>query len=239
MKILTLNNRSFDLNELPEEVDEDTRFSVLDNSNPNDPDFFFMPLIFLESFNSPAILLRIGGYEVQMPLDWCMVVGDREGPIGDFADYILGAYKKVDEYSGMLYGQPYLDQLKTKTIWSSSIKPSIAIETFKQFSPKEIVEFSHAIQIAYFVDGKDLRDEEVYKELIKQYGINEAEFIGKLNSEEMRKQTNDWFQTIANWGVTGYPMVILVRNNKYYAITKGFTDLETLKKTAASVVEQH
>jgi hypothetical protein len=78
MKILTLNNRSFDLNELPEEVDEDTRFSVLDNSNPNDPDFFFMPLIFLESFNSPAIVLNIGGYEIQMPLDWCMVVGDKD-----------------------------------------------------------------------------------------------------------------------------------------------------------------
>jgi len=67
MKILTLENRAFDLNELPEEVDEDTRFSVLDNSNPSEPDFFFMPLIFLESFNSPAIVLNIGGYEVQMP----------------------------------------------------------------------------------------------------------------------------------------------------------------------------
>ena len=78
MKILTLNNRSFDLNELPDEVDEDTRFSVLDNSNAAEPDFFFMPLIFLESFNSPAILLNIGGNEVQMPLDWCMVVGDKD-----------------------------------------------------------------------------------------------------------------------------------------------------------------
>jgi hypothetical protein len=76
MRILTLNNRSFDLNDLPDEVDEDTRFSVLDNSSANDPDFYFMPLIFLESFNSPAILLNIGGYEIQMPLDWCMVVGD-------------------------------------------------------------------------------------------------------------------------------------------------------------------
>ena len=78
MKILTLDNRAFDLNELPEEVDEDTRFSVLDNSNPNDPDFFFMPLIFLESFNSPAIELKIGAHIVQMPLDWCMMVGDKE-----------------------------------------------------------------------------------------------------------------------------------------------------------------
>jgi hypothetical protein len=78
MKILTLENKAFDLNDLPEELEEDLRFSVLDNSNPHDPDFFFMPLIFLESFNSPAILLNIGGYEVQMPLDWCMVVGDKD-----------------------------------------------------------------------------------------------------------------------------------------------------------------
>jgi hypothetical protein len=78
MKILTLNNHSYDLNELPEEVDDDMRFSVLDNSSPQDPDFFFMPLIFLESFNSPAILLNIGGHEVQMPLDWSMVVGDKD-----------------------------------------------------------------------------------------------------------------------------------------------------------------
>ena len=78
MKILTLNNRSFDLNDLPDEIEDDVRYSVLDNSNANEPDFFFMPLIFLESFNSPAILLRIGGYEVQMPLDWCLVVGDKD-----------------------------------------------------------------------------------------------------------------------------------------------------------------
>lgn len=78
MRILTLNNTAFDLNDLPEEVDDDARFSVLDNSNAQEPDFFFMPLIFLESFNSPAISLKIGNYEIQMPLDWCMVVGDKE-----------------------------------------------------------------------------------------------------------------------------------------------------------------
>ncbi len=78
MRILTLDDRALDLNTIPEELEEDVRFSVLDNSNPQDPDFFYMPLIFLESFNSPAILLRIGDYEIQMPLDWSMVVGDKD-----------------------------------------------------------------------------------------------------------------------------------------------------------------
>jgi hypothetical protein len=78
MQILTLDNKSFSLNNLPEEVDENTRFAVLDNSNPADPDFFFMPLIFLESFNAPAMVMRIGGEEVIMPIDWSIAVGDSQ-----------------------------------------------------------------------------------------------------------------------------------------------------------------
>jgi hypothetical protein len=76
MRILTLDNQSYDLNKMPDELDDDIRFSVLDNSDPKDPDFYFMPLIFLESFSSPAMVLEIGGHEITMPLDWCVAVGD-------------------------------------------------------------------------------------------------------------------------------------------------------------------
>jgi hypothetical protein len=75
MRILTLENKAYALNKIPESVDDDMRFAVLDNSNPQEPDFFFHPLIFLESFNSPAIVLEINGHELTMPLDWCIAVG--------------------------------------------------------------------------------------------------------------------------------------------------------------------
>lgn len=80
MQILTLNNSALYLNDLPDEIDEDLRFSVLDNSDPSNPDHFFIPLIFLESFTGPAAVLKIGEYELTMPLDWCTIVGDPEGP---------------------------------------------------------------------------------------------------------------------------------------------------------------
>ncbi len=66
----------FSLNELPDNVDENTKFSVLDNSNPLDPDFYFHQLIFMESFNSPAMVLKIGDDEIAMPLEWLIAVGD-------------------------------------------------------------------------------------------------------------------------------------------------------------------
>jgi hypothetical protein len=77
MRILTVENKPYNLNRIPDNIEEDIRYSILDNSSPNNPDFYFAPLIFLESFNSPAIVLRIGDTdEITVPVDWNIAVGD-------------------------------------------------------------------------------------------------------------------------------------------------------------------
>ena len=52
MQILTVENQGIAINSLQEEIDDDMRFSVLDNSDVTNPDFYFVPLVFLESFSS-------------------------------------------------------------------------------------------------------------------------------------------------------------------------------------------
>jgi hypothetical protein len=75
MRILTLEDRFYNLETLPEEVD-DLRFAILDNSNPQNVDYHYIPLIFLESFNSPALVLRIGDKQIKMPVDWQILIGE-------------------------------------------------------------------------------------------------------------------------------------------------------------------
>jgi hypothetical protein len=75
MLILTEENKSYNLDRIPDEV-EDIRYCVLDCSNAADMDFYWLPLIFLESFNAPAVVLDIGPYQLQMPLDWSILVCD-------------------------------------------------------------------------------------------------------------------------------------------------------------------
>jgi len=77
MKIHTLDNTAYELNELPEVID-DIQFAIFDNSNPKDADYFFTPLIFLESFTSPALVLNIGGNLIKMPMDWHLLIGEEE-----------------------------------------------------------------------------------------------------------------------------------------------------------------
>lgn len=75
MRILTNNNKAHAINQIPERVD-DIRYCVLDYSNTDDVDYYFLPLIFLESFHSPCIDIKIGPYNIQMPLDWSIIIGD-------------------------------------------------------------------------------------------------------------------------------------------------------------------
>ena len=77
MRILTLDNTFYNLETLPEEID-DLRFAILDNSNPQNVDYHYIPLIFLESFNAPALVLKIGNRNIKMPLDWQVLIGEKE-----------------------------------------------------------------------------------------------------------------------------------------------------------------
>ena len=77
MRILTLENEFYNLETLPEEID-DLRFAILDNSNPQNVDYHYIPLIFLESFNSPALVLKIGNQTIKMPVDWQILIGEQE-----------------------------------------------------------------------------------------------------------------------------------------------------------------
>ena len=80
MRILTLENQPYDLNTLPDEID-DLRFAILDNSDPTNPDHHFIPLIFIESFNAPALVLKIGDQVIPMPLTWQILIGEPD--LGD------------------------------------------------------------------------------------------------------------------------------------------------------------
>jgi len=76
MRILTIENKTYLMNNVPDNV-EDIRYGVLDYTDHHNVDYVFIPLLFLESFNSPAVDLRIGPYRLQMPIDWSIVIGDK------------------------------------------------------------------------------------------------------------------------------------------------------------------
>ena len=75
MNILTVENDVYNLDSVPDEID-DLRYCVLDVNDPEYYDYFWHPLVFLESFNAPAAILKIGNKQIKIPLDWSLVTCD-------------------------------------------------------------------------------------------------------------------------------------------------------------------
>lgn len=91
MRILTVENTSFDLDNLSNTTDP-LWYCVLDCADKTEIDFQYTPLIFMETFYSPSATIKIGDYTLQMPLDWSVLICDEHYsdleivPITDISD---------------------------------------------------------------------------------------------------------------------------------------------------------
>lgn len=165
-----------------------------------------------------------------------MMLGKRVGPISEMTKYILDAYKRVEEMSGIKFGEPYLDLVKKGAYIMDSEKPGIALTVFKSYQQESLTEFAQSIQNALFVSGKDLNADETYLELIKKYSISEAEFKQKLSDELFKKQTQEEFDLVARFGISGFPTLLYKKEEDYYLLGQGFRDFDTLDKILQQVI---
>lgn len=76
MFILTEDNKPYSMNDVNEETE--IFFGIIDYSDPQTADYFFYPLMFMESYRTPAIELSIGKDTIVLPMDWNIVIGDKD-----------------------------------------------------------------------------------------------------------------------------------------------------------------
>jgi len=76
MLILTAENTVLDTRTM--KVGDEVHHGVLSFQDHQNPDFYFNVVEFLEEFSSASITLRIGEYEVVMPLHWSILCTDME-----------------------------------------------------------------------------------------------------------------------------------------------------------------
>ncbi|RYD58367.1 MAG: DsbA family protein [Sphingobacteriales bacterium] len=165
-----------------------------------------------------------------------MITGARVKAVSVMAEYILGAYTRVEEYSGVKFGEPYLDLLRKGTEISDSEPPCRAIHTFQQLMPERGLGFAHHLQLKQFVDGKSFNEENTYKELALEFGLDAQAFVTTMNSEESRYGTQQEFQWVQAAGITGFPCTIMQKDDKYYMLARGFQDYKGVESVLQRVL---
>jgi len=162
--------------------------------------------------------------------------------IGKMAGYIQGAYKNVEDLTGIKFGEDYLWHIKNpdQSDWfPHSEKAAIAMAVFKEYHPDETVSFAADLQKALHFEGRDLTDDEAYRHLLEKYEIPVDEFYQKFKSAEYLEKANYEFSLVKQLQVTGFPAVLLQADElKFYLLARGYTDYDTLKTRIDNVLAE-
>jgi len=171
-----------------------------------------------------------------------MILSDPPRHIGVMADYILKAYKTVEERTGIKFGEDFLWHIRNpddSDWYLNSEKPAIALCVFKEYYPELQVEFAADLQYALNYEGRDLCDDEAYRHLLDKYAIAHEEFYLKLRSPEYKEKAHYEFALVKQLKVNGFPAVLAqVSDSKFYLLAKGFTDYDTLKTRLESLLTE-
>ncbi len=162
--------------------------------------------------------------------------------ISSIAKYIQGAYKTVEEHTGIKFGEDYLYHIfhPEESDWVlHSEKPAIALAIMKEYSSENAVNLASDIQFALHYEGRDLTDDQAYLSILEKYHFDKNDFLQKLNSELYKEKAYYEFQLVKQLNVQSFPQVLLqVNESKFYLLAKGFTPYETLNQTIQRVLNE-
>lgn len=171
-----------------------------------------------------------------------MILPEEPRHISVMADYIQKAYKTVEEYSGIEFGQDYLWHVfnPDKSDWfPHSEKPAIALCIFKEYYPDKQVQFAADLQYALHYEGRDLTDDEAYRHLLEKYSIPADEFYQRLRSDVYKEKAYYEFALVKQLQVSGFPTVLLqVSESKFFLLARGFTPYDAMKERIDAVLAE-
>lgn len=170
-----------------------------------------------------------------------MILPEKPQPISVLAGYIQKAYKTVEERTGIRFGEDWLWHIfnpEESDWYPNSEKPAIALCVFKDYYPGLAVPFAGELQYALHYEGRDLCDDEAYRHLLEKYKIPEKDFYAKLHDPAYNEKAYEEFALVRKLNVTGFPTVFLqVSDTKFYLLTRGYTDFESMKKSIGLALE--
>lgn len=171
-----------------------------------------------------------------------MIPAENPRPIAATADYINEAYHRVEELTGIKFGEDYLWHIRnpSESDWfPHSEKAAIALSIFKDIYPELQIQFAADLQYALHYEGRDLTDDEAYRHLLEKYKIDAESFYIKLKSEEYKEKAHYEFSLCKQLQVTGFPAVLLqTGETKFYLVARGYATYEDVKARIENILNE-
>ncbi len=167
-----------------------------------------------------------------------IVGGLRPGPNAATVDDRLAAtlqhhWREVEARSG----QPFSPALLERRGWLYDTEPACrAVVVMRELDePRAWPLFKH-LQRLFYADGVLISDPRSYPGIIEAFGADPAVFLPQFEADASLKQTWRDFATVHNWGIRGFPTVVVRRGDRGHLVTRGYTTADQMLEAIAQIV---
>ena len=151
-----------------------------------------------------------------------MMTGSHRRPVSaQLRDYVMPHDKRIAEHTGQVFGDAYFDGLlrDTSAVFDSA-PPTTAVLAAEQLAGRGL-DLLGRLQIAHYVEGRRIADEDVLMAVAAQMGLDVHAFLAAYdacNGEVTRAHFKASRRLLADVGGQGFPTLVLERERLYQVV---------------------
>ncbi len=143
----------------------------------------------------------------------------------DLKDFLTGHWQEVNHRSGQLFTY---DILNDPSITYDTEPPSRAVVLIRSLCPEHEMFFFKEVQKLFYQKNKNLHLTESYYPILDQIDVDKDAFKSGFESEEMKLKIKEDFAKSADFGVRGFPTLILQKGGEMFLISNGYATAKDL-----------
>jgi putative protein-disulfide isomerase len=149
-----------------------------------------------------------------------------------FREMLRGHWAHVATASGLAFSETILE--RDDFIYDTE-PPCRGVVTARTIDPAKAFAYFKALQNGFYRDGRDVTRALVMSDVAQECGYNRAEFLGALESVEMREATRNDFSMTQSLGVSGFPTLATARGAQLYLVTSGYVTGDVLAERVVEI----
>ena len=179
----------------------------------------------------PQLMTLIARLAQQQPVNVDIVMGGLRAYNTEVMDAgkratILGHWQHVREESGL----PFNDAALMAEGFVYDTEPACrAVVSARTLTSGVAVDLHHAIQRAFYGDGRDVTNEGVLADIAVACELEREAFLKAFRSDAVKDATRQDFVLTQRVGVTGFPTLCLQQEKQLLLLTSGFARAEQVE----------
>jgi len=150
-------------------------------------------------------------------------------------DLIRGHWEHVREASG----QPFDFAFFAREGFVYDTEPACrAVVTARELEVQDTLGYFHALQNAFYAEGRDITQSDVLLDVAQSRGIERAAFATAFESDALRERTREDFLLTLRSGVEGFPTLALEKDDGAWLVTGGYLPEEEVVRRVTVLLTQ-